>query len=74
MKRGVWKKGKKLLRGWYSYNWGADRFCIVLERRDPVTGQERRILVGGDEPEWNGWKLLEKEHPAVEKWKEEARP
>lgn len=60
MRKGIWKKGKKTLEGWWSYNRGSDTFSITikLKRRDSITGEsERRFVTHNDTPEFNGWKL-----------------
>ncbi len=56
--KAVWKKGKRIIEGWYSYNRAAENFSIVVKIRDTLTGEsERRFTVYDDTPEWNGWKL-----------------
>jgi len=59
-RKGVWSKGAKKLTGHWEYNWPADRFDVVLDSRDRVTGETRRFSVYGETPEWNGWELERK--------------
>lgn len=56
--KAVWKKGKQKITGSWIYNWAADRFTIWLDEKDELTGQSRKFVVGGDHPEFNGWKLV----------------
>lgn len=58
MNTAEWTNGKRLVRGWWSYYWPADRFDIVLDSRDRITGERRRISVNNDRPEWGNWKLI----------------
>lgn len=58
-RNGVWKKGKKRVTGKWCYQWSSDTFFIHLDRKDDVTGQTIEIDVKGDEPNFNGWKLVE---------------
>ena len=58
MKPGVWTNGKRTVTGRWQYHWSADRFVILLDNKDRVTGDYRRIVVGGDAPEWGKWKLV----------------
>lgn len=55
---GVWRnrRGKKELTGtwWYLRN---DRFRVLLDSRDRVTGENRELIVVGDRPEWGNWEL-----------------
>ena len=58
MREATWKKGKRTIKGWYSYNYAANSFNITVRVRDTLTGDsERDLIVYGDTPEWNGWKL-----------------
>lgn len=56
--RRCWKKGLAVVEGWCAYNWAADRFDIELDGKDRVTGQPRKFSVYGDEPNFNGWKVV----------------
>jgi len=56
-KRATWVNGNRKITGYYSYYRPADRFDIVLDSKDPITGRQRSLSVHGDEPEWGGWKL-----------------
>ena len=59
MRKGIWKKGKRTIRGWWVYNWAADNFSVEIDQKDKLTGSQiRRFKVYADTPEWNGWKLL----------------
>ncbi len=57
----VWKKGKKTIKGRWMYIWHRNVFLIRLDSVDEITGQGREIEVHGDDPEFNGWKLIEGE-------------
>ena len=57
MSEGVWVNGKKVVTGCWTYNWASDRFQIVLNVRDGITGGKKRFVVVGDSPEWGNWKL-----------------
>ncbi len=59
MQPGTWTKGKRKITGWWEYYRPSDTFTIVLDSKDPVTGQERRVVTHNDKPEFNGWKLEE---------------
>ena len=55
---GVWRKGKRTLRGRWCYIWHRDRFLIELDGKDRATGLSRRPFeVTDDVPNFNGWKL-----------------
>jgi hypothetical protein len=56
-KEAIWINGKKKIKGRWIYNWCADKFCIILDSKDPITGQNRRIETYNDVPEWGKWKL-----------------
>jgi hypothetical protein len=58
MKKGTWRNGKKKVTGWWRYRWAAERFDIVLDSIDPITGTSRTLCVSGDSPEWGNWKLV----------------
>lgn len=60
-KRATWVNGKKKQTGRWTYNRPSDRFDIVLDSKDPITGQERRLSVFGDYPEWGNWKRVKEE-------------
>jgi hypothetical protein len=53
--KATWTNGKSKKRGWWIYNYNSDRFKIILDSKDPITGQDRVILVSGDVPEWGKW-------------------
>ena len=62
MKRATWVNGKRKLTGAWEYIWHADRFRIVLDSRDRITGQNRVIVTAGsqaEKPEWGNWRLAE---------------
>lgn len=56
--KATWVKGKKRIKGRWYYNWADDCFWIILDDADPITGQERKIRVRGEHPEFNGWELV----------------
>ena len=57
MNPGTWINGAQKVTGWWNYNWGADKFTIILDRKDRLTGSPRQFIVYGDTPEWGNWKL-----------------
>ena len=54
-----WTNGKSRVGGHWQFNWASNRFTIVLDSKDGVTGRGRTITVAGDKPEWGNWKLEE---------------
>lgn len=54
----TWRNGTKTVTGRWTYYRPSDRFDIVLDSKDPVTGQQRTIQVYGDYPEWDNWKRV----------------
>ena len=60
MRKGVWrKKGQLPQTGKWEWCWSSRRFSIHLDSKDPVTGRKRHIIVSGDSPNFNGWKLCQ---------------
>lgn len=58
MRDGVWTNGKRRLTGRWEYNRASDTFIILLNGRDRITGEHRRLTLRGEEtPEWGNWKL-----------------
>lgn len=57
MKPAIWTDGVRELTGRWRYNWASNRFLIVLDSKDRITGDHRRLVVAGDKPEWGKWKL-----------------
>lgn len=57
--RAVWVNGKKRITGAWLYNWASERFLIVLDSTDKVTGMRRRIVTDNDTPEWGNWRRVE---------------
>lgn len=57
----VWTNGKRTITGRWAYYWPSDVFDIWLDKRDPLTGEDRYIQADGDTPEWGKWKLVRKE-------------
>jgi len=60
MKIGKWANGKKTITGMWDYIWQSDRFIIILDSKDRVTGDNKRIVVAGETPEWGNW-ILQRE-------------
>jgi len=60
MKRGTWINKKRKITGWWQYNWSADRFTIILDSKDRITGRNRSIVTEGinSRPEWGNWMLV----------------
>ena len=59
MHKAVWSNGKRLVHGWWEYNWQADRFLIILDQRDRTTGAKQKSLTThNDKPEWGKFKLV----------------
>ena len=59
MNDATWRKGKKTIKGRWSYHWASDTFLIALSGKDPETGLRRQpFQVHGDSPEFCGWKLV----------------
>lgn len=58
MTRDVWVNGKRRVTGHWTYHWAPDRFTITLDQKDRITGENKRLVVAGDKPEWGNWKLL----------------
>lgn len=63
--RCIWKKGNKKVTGGYSYNWAGDYFNITLDSKDVITGRIREFRIYGEEPNFNGFKLIEKDGKIV---------
>jgi hypothetical protein len=59
--KATWKNGKKTITGKWAYHWASDQFYIYLDSVDPVTGAARKVVTGGDHPEWGNWKRVEGE-------------
>lgn len=57
-KRATWKKGDETMTGEWRWSYFLQRFQIYLDEPDPVTGRKRIIETSGDEPGFNGWKLV----------------
>lgn len=53
-----WKKGKKTITGIWKYNWQKNKFTIILDSKNRITGTNIKVETFGDTPEWNGWKLV----------------
>lgn len=56
MTAATWINGKRRVSGSWIYNWAGDKFVIILNSRDRVTGEPRRIIVHGETPEWGNWR------------------
>jgi hypothetical protein len=62
MRRATWQNGRRTMTGQWEYIWHADRFRIVLDQIDRVTGQNKVIVTAGsqrEKPEWGNWALSE---------------
>lgn len=57
VRRAVWINGKKRITGTYEWCWASQRYHVVLDSRDPITGLIRVLSLSGDAPEWGKWKL-----------------
>lgn len=55
--KATWTNGKREITGRHSYYRPSDRFDIVLDSVDPITGRQRELSVHGDTPEWGRWEL-----------------
>jgi hypothetical protein len=53
--KAIWTNGKSKKTGHWIYNWQSDRFVILLDSYDSVTGSQKRFEVWGDVPEWGKW-------------------
>ena len=60
--KATWANGKRRVTGAWRYVWSSDRFVIELDTRDRVTGGNKRVVVGGDTPEWGNWKREDPHH------------
>jgi hypothetical protein len=58
MKKGSWRNGKRVITGWWNYHWASDAFVIILDQKDRITGDNKRILVKGETPEWGNWSFV----------------
>jgi hypothetical protein len=68
--KAVWQKGDVTVTGKWYYHWAADRFHIILDKEDEITGQRPEIWTTNDHPEFNGFKLVrEEEKPRTKKKK-----
>ena len=56
--KATWKNGKRTVTGFWSYDWASDRFTVILDSRDRITGQQKQFLVAGSRPEWGNWRLV----------------
>lgn len=54
MREGVWKSGEKTIKGYWAYC-GNDRFHILLNSKDKITGLQHSFDVVGESPEWGNW-------------------
>ena len=61
MPAAIWIKGKKRIKGVWSYSWNKDAFIINIFKRCPISGQAIEFRIHGDTPEFNGWKLEKKD-------------
>jgi hypothetical protein len=66
-KSGTWRNGKRMVTGRWWWDGAAQRFRIELNSVDRITGENRRISVAGEHPEWGKWKLDRDAPPA--KWR-----
>lgn len=48
-----------ILEGRWTYNWAADRFTILLDSFDEITGIRRKLIVSGEKPQWGKWRLVD---------------
>jgi hypothetical protein len=53
--KATWTNGKSKKTGYWIYNWQANKFTILLDSYDSVTGRQRSLNVCGDVPEWGKW-------------------
>ena len=61
MRRATWRNGKRIMTGVYAYSWAGGYFTIMLDQRDRITGENKRIHTYGSQaelPEWGNWKLV----------------
>lgn len=56
-----WTNGKTTISGRWYYDWSSDKYFIRLDTKDPVTDKNRRVISGGETPEWGNWKLIDGE-------------
>jgi hypothetical protein len=62
VKEATWKKGKRVIKGRWTYNPTSDIFAIEVDVKNTITGEsQQRFTVHDDTPEWYGWKLQRKE-------------
>lgn len=61
MKKGKWKNGKRIITGLWEYVWSSDRFYVILDSKDRITGENKKVVVTGDTPEWGNWRLIRDE-------------
>jgi hypothetical protein len=67
MNRATWKNGKRTIGGSWEYIPASDRFVILLDQRDRVTGLRKQIVTAGSQrelPEWGNWKFQREEQSA----------
>lgn len=43
--------------GYWNYNWASDRFSIMLDSKDPITGMQRSFVIAGDNPNFGNYKV-----------------
>lgn len=58
MIKAKWKKGKKIITGSYEYIWSGDFFWVILDKKNPITGEEVVIKTYDDNVSFNGWKKV----------------
>lgn len=61
--KGTWvnTKTNEIITGKWLYIRATDSFHIILDSRDPITGEQRSLSTGWDTPKWGNWKLQEQE-------------
>lgn len=61
MDKATWTNGKRRVTGYWEYHRHSDRFLIILDSRDRLTGRQRRMEIATERPEWGNWKLVRDE-------------
>lgn len=62
MPSATWVKGKKKIKGYWTYSKFKNVFYINIFKKCPITGQSINLEIKGDTPEFNGWCLDKQEY------------
>lgn len=55
--KATWKNGKQIITGSWKYAESSECFCIILDTKDRITGENKSFITYNDKPEWGNWKI-----------------